>query len=217
MTMVKRLLLLSIMAGLALVLTDLYRTWRPAEGLNPLADHYVSRGDDELGVQNLVTGIVVSYRGLDTLGEVAVLFLIAAIVGFFLNSKGDRQVVRPPSELLVTASRFLLPILLLAGVSIFINGHLTPGGGFQGGAVMASGFLLFMLGNPGKPISHHLLGVLESFSGFFYVAVGLLGLILAAGFLDPRILPAGMYGTLLSAGAVPIIYSLIGLKVGAEL
>ncbi|RKX76342.1 MAG: hypothetical protein DRP49_03430, partial [Spirochaetes bacterium] len=43
------------------------------------------------------------------------------------------------------------------------------------------------------------------------------GLIWAAGFLDPRFLPEGDFGHLFSAGAIPVIYSLIGLKVGAEL
>jgi multicomponent Na+:H+ antiporter subunit B len=49
------------------------------------------------------------------------------------------------------------------------------------------------------------------------VLIGVLGLILASGFLDNKILPLGQFGTLLSAGAIPLIYSLIGLKVGAEL
>jgi multicomponent Na+:H+ antiporter subunit B len=59
--------------------------------------------------------------------------------------------------------------------------------------------------------------VIESLSGLFYVLIGLLGLVLAGGFLDNRILPLGNFGTLLSAGAIPLIYSLVGLKVGAEL
>jgi multicomponent Na+:H+ antiporter subunit B len=215
--MAKHLLLLLIVAGLVLLMVDIYQTWEPVENLPPLAAHYAANGDEELGSQNLVTAIVVSYRGLDTLGEVAVLFLIAAIVGYFLSGGTQPVSNRAPSELLETASRFLLPVLLLTGVSIFVNGHLTPGGGFQGGAVMASGALLFMLGNPKASLSHHMLGVLESLSGITFVLIGLLGLILAGGFLDPRILPAGVFGTLLSAGAIPLIYSLIGLKVGAEL
>jgi multicomponent Na+:H+ antiporter subunit B len=54
-------------------------------------------------------------------------------------------------------------------------------------------------------------------AGVFYVIIGLLGLALAGGFLDNRILPTGTLGALFSAGAIPLIYSLIGLKVGAEL
>lgn len=215
--MVKHLLLILITAGLALLMVDLYRGWEPDDILKPLAAHYAENADEELGAQNVVTSIVVSYRGLDTLGEVAVLFLIAAIVGYFLIGGTLQAPIHPPSELLGTASRFLLPILLLSGASIFVNGHLTPGGGFQGGAVMASGALLFMLGNPETSISHFVLGALESISGVLFVVIGLLGLILAGGFLDPRILPSGVFGMILSAGAIPLIYSFVGLKVGAEL
>jgi len=50
----------------------------------------------------------------------------------------------------------------------------------------------------------------------FYVGIGVLGLVLAGGFLDNRILPLGEFGSILSAGAIPLIYALIGLKVGAE-
>jgi multicomponent Na+:H+ antiporter subunit B len=49
-----------------------------------------------------------------------------------------------------------------------------------------------------------------------FVGIGLLGIVLAGGFLDNRILPVGDLGDLFSAGTIPIIYSFIGLKVGAE-
>jgi multicomponent Na+:H+ antiporter subunit B len=50
-----------------------------------------------------------------------------------------------------------------------------------------------------------------------YVGIGLLGLLLAGGFLDNRFIPIGTVGAMFSAGAIPVIYSLIGLKVGAEI
>ena len=61
-----------------------------------------------------------------------------------------------------------------------------------------------------------LIAAVESLAGVFYVAIGLMGLFLAGGFLDNRFLPIGTLGALFSAGAIPIIYTLIGLKVGAE-
>jgi len=57
----------------------------------------------------------------------------------------------------------------------------------------------------------------EALSGAAYVAIGLLGAFLAWGFLDPRVMPTGSIGSLVSAGTIPLIYSAIGLKVGAEL
>jgi len=54
-------------------------------------------------------------------------------------------------------------------------------------------------------------------SGTLYVLAGIAGLILAGGFLDNRFLPIGNFGQILSAGAIPLIYTFIGLKVGTEL
>jgi multicomponent Na+:H+ antiporter subunit B len=197
-------------------------------GLTALATHYVEAGADELGAANLVTSVVVSYRGLDTLGEVMVLFTATTGVTALLvagKSKshmkeelepdGDER--REGSELLATGAAFLFPILILFGIYIFINGHLTPGGGFQGGVVLASAFLLLLFSDCRLELNHALLKGAEAISGAAYVAVGLLGLWLAGGFLDPRFLPAGEFGQLFSAGAIPIIYILIGIKVGSEL
>jgi multicomponent Na+:H+ antiporter subunit B len=61
------------------------------------------------------------------------------------------------------------------------------------------------------------IAVVESLAGVAFVIAGLLGLFLAGGFLDNRFLPTGELGALFSAGAIPLIYSLVGLKVGAEL
>jgi multicomponent Na+:H+ antiporter subunit B len=118
---------------------------------------------------------------------------------------------------LATGAAFLFPLLVLFGIYIFMNGHLTPGGGFQGGVVLASAFLLLLFSDCRMQLNHVLLKRAEAFSGAAYVAVGLLGLWLAGGFLDPRFLPAGEFGQLFSAGAIPLIYILVGIKVGSEL
>jgi len=73
-----------------------------------------------------------------------------------------------------------------------------------------------LLADPLKHFSHRLIASVESISGILYLVIGLLGLVLAGGFLDNRLLPTGTLGALFSAGAIPLIYSLIGLKVGAE-
>jgi multicomponent Na+:H+ antiporter subunit B len=103
------------------------------------------------------------------------------------------------------------------GAYVFINGHLTPGGGFQGGAIIASGFVLLLLAKPNMKINHQLISIIESISGVSFVIIGILGIALAGGFLDNNIIGLGTFGTLLSAGAIPIIYIFVGLKVGSEL
>ncbi|WP_133511399.1 Na(+)/H(+) antiporter subunit B [Candidatus Thiosymbion oneisti] len=219
--MIKRVTILLSLLLLGSVFLHMVVNYAPRTGLNPISEHYVTAGPDELGAANIVTAVLVTYRGLDTLGEVAVLFISAAGVGLLLRRRvGETEEGpnrRASSELVQTAVHFLLPLIFVLGIYVFINGHLTPGGGFQGGAVLASGIMLLLLADPDTRLNHGIVRLLESFSGFGYVVVGVLGLILAGGFLDNRFLDLGSFGELLSAGAMPIIYIFIGLKVGTEL
>jgi len=192
--------------------------FKPTDELSYVSEKYVADGPAEVGAQNLVTAIIVTYRGLDTLGEVAVLFIATAGIGFILSRENwKKRKKRESSLILQTGTQVLLPLILMFGIYIFINGHLTPGGGFQGGVVIASGILVYILANPKGKLNEFIISFTESISGFGYVLIGALGLILAAGFLDNRIFSLGKFGRLFSAGAIPIIYSLIGLKVGSEL
>lgn len=219
--MVNRLIVALLMAALGAMFWSVLVSFVPDTTLNETASFYALNTARELGAANIVTAIVVTYRGLDTLGEVTVLFLASSIVGLVLakgrDHAGAAQVRVPAGELLTTGSRFLVPLVMLLGVYVFANGHLTPGGGFQGGSVVASGTLLALLANPAKRFSHMVISVLESIAGVMYVVLGLLGMVLAGGFLDTRALPLGELGAMASAGAIPLIYVLIGLKVGAEL
>lgn len=217
--MIRNSLLILLIAGMAWILFQEFSAYQGGDTLNSTSEYYAKNAPTETGAANLVTAIVVTYRGFDTLGEVTILFLTAAIIGFMLSlgKNTDRKPEQSTSELLETASNVLLPIIILVGVYIFINGHLTPGGGFQGGAVLASAIILWLMSVSGPKISHTLLEVTEAFSGFGFVILGVLGVFLAGGFLDNKILPLGTFGSLFSAGAIPVIYSLIGLKVGAEL
>ncbi len=221
--MIKRIFALALIAGFAWIFYLSVSGWQPKTELNGVASDYVKRGADELGAMNLVTAIVVTYRGLDTLGEVTVLLLASTGVALLLGRREeeDEQVLpkerREASEFVQTGTGLLVPVIMMFGAYIFLNGHLSPGGGFQGGAVVASAVLLMFLAKPEHYLSHGLLNVIESISGFGYVLIGILGIYLAGGFLDNRILPPGEFGKLLSAGAIPIIYTLIGLKVGTEL
>ncbi len=218
--MIKYLLIAIALVGMAWLFFPLIADFQTASELNSLATEYVNGSMTDLNMPNVVTSVVVTYRGLDTLGEVTVLFLATAGIGFLLRRKGHPTGKRRPgSELLKIGSAFLTPLIVLFGVYIFTHGHLTPGGGFQGGVVIASGILLLTMANIDFKFSHTLIHWAESLSGFTYVMIGLLGLVLlgANAFLDPRILPGGQWLSLFSAGAVPVIYSFVGLKVGSEL
>ncbi len=218
--MIKRAIAFALLAGLGLVFLALWQGFEPDPSLNRSALYYAENTVTDTGAANIVAAVIVTYRGLDTLGEVTVLFLTAAIVAMVLRGgladSGPRPGRWPTGELLHTGSRLLVPLIALFGAYVFLNGHLTPGGGFQGGAIIASAMLLMLLTDPARNFSHRLIATTESVSGLAYVAIGLAGMALAGGFLDNRILPMGEFGSILSAGAIPLIYALIGLKVGAE-
>ncbi|MCV3737282.1 sodium:proton antiporter [Rhizobium sp. TRM96647] len=205
----------TVFAGLALGYSE--RT-APSD----LALRYLEQVPADLGAANVVTGILITYRGFDTLGEVAVLFMVAASVGMLLSGSaspaaGSVRPARPPSELVVNGAEVVLPIAFLFGAYVIVNGHLSAGGGFQGGAVVASGVVLLVLARPAVVLHHGFLSVTESLAGVLYVALGILGLFLAGGFLDSHILPRGTFGAFVSAGAIPLISALLGIKVAAEL
>lgn len=218
--MTKRILAVLLLLGIGFIFMDLLLGYSPDASLNTSAAFYAQNTAADTGAANIVTAIIVTFRGLDTLGEVTVLFLTAAIVALVLHSDTVRPARAdrgwPVGELLQTGTRLLVPLITLFGAYIFINGHLTPGGGFQGGAILASAVLLMLLADPARRFGHGLIARIESISGLFYIAIGLLGLFIAGGFLDNRILPLGEFGSILSAGAIPLIYILVGLKVGAE-
>ncbi|MBN2460025.1 MAG: Na(+)/H(+) antiporter subunit B [Candidatus Cloacimonetes bacterium] len=216
--MAKYFVIIILLILLFLIFWNLQKNTAPRNRLDLLSSRYIDQGPREVGSANLVTAVVVAYRGFDTLGEVIVLFLAATGVGFLMQKRQKAYPKsNPASEILRTGSDVLLPVIILTGTYIFLHGHLTPGGGFQGGVVIASGFLLQFLARPESRIKVRKLHFIESISGFFYVLSGLAGLILAGGFLDSRFLPLGKWGELISAGAIPLIYSFIGLKVGSEL
>jgi len=215
--MIKYLAVLLAVAGLVLIFLPLVTGFHEAEQLSPLASGYVEGSVNDLETQNVVTSVIVTYRGLDTLGEVTVLFLATVGVGLLLGRRDQDKLLMPFSELLETTSSVLVAMIMVLGIYIFTHGHLTPGGGFQGGVVIASGFLLLLLASSETKINHLALSLVESVSGAAYVGIGVAGIVLTIGFLNPDILPLGEFGRLLSAGAIPVIYSLIGLKVGSEL
>jgi len=180
--------------------------------------HYIDKGIEETGATNIVTSVVVNYRGFDTLGEVTVLFIAAIGLGAVLTASGKEKMreTEPASLILKTGCKLLFPLILIFGAYIFIHGHLTPGGGFQGGAIIASGFLLIYLGCRERRISKIASNLAESLGGLVFVVMGLLGFVFSSYFLF-NFLPKGTANTLLSGGIIPIIYIAVGFKVGSEL
>ncbi len=210
------LVLLLVMGGMLWTLIPLGQPTEPGE----VANHYIQHGIEENRGANLVTSVIVNYRGFDTLGEVTVLFLSVAGAGFVLRRRDGLtpMAARPSSEILQTGARMLFAPLIVFGAYIFVHGHLSPGGGFQGGAVVASAVMLLLLADRDHHLPHGVMSWLESIAGFTFVLVGLAGLMIGGSFLSNQgVLPLGTWNRLFSGGVIPVIYILVGLKVGTEL
>lgn len=171
------------------------------------------------GVANAVTTVVVYFRGFDTLGEIAVLFLAALGIGLMLQTKNTLQTTKTPTNfMLQEGSKLLFPFIFIFGIYVITYGHLSPGGGFQGGVIIASGILLLFISNQSFTISHKLISLLEMLAGISYVVIALIGLLILDHFLGnflPH--PISEMGLLVSGGIIPIIYFIVGVKVGSEM
>ena len=178
---------------------------------------YLRVAGPELGAANLVTAILAGYRGFDTLGELSILFAAATAAGLVLGHRRADAPRDPPGGLILTAGADLLfPLLLVVGIYIVVHGHLTPGGGFQGGVILAAAFFVAVLADPSRSLRHGLIAWIEGFAGASFILIGIWALVEDGHFLAPM-LGTGVMGRILSAGTLPLLSVAIGLKVGAEL
>ena len=119
---------------------------------NEVIRRYVEHGGFETGAQNIVAGLILDYRAFDTFGESAVLFTAAVSVLMLLSasrSKGVEDEKRKrfhsfshDDAILRNVASLSIPIILVLGCTVVINGHLSPGGGFSGGAILSAALIL---------------------------------------------------------------------------
>lgn len=118
---------------------------------NEVAARYIESGLEETGAVNIVAGMILDYRAFDTLGESHVLFVatITVLILLRVNKKGSKgindRIFEPKNDtILQLVATFLVPIIIIFGIYIILNGHLGPGGGFSGGAVIGAGLVLYL-------------------------------------------------------------------------
>jgi multicomponent Na+:H+ antiporter subunit B len=199
-------------------------------GLEPFGHYPGPYGDvlakvvpDERHTGQLVAATVFDYRGFDTLGEEMILF--AAVCGCaallrVLRSEREEEEGAPARPVPSFAARALGaalvgPVMVL-GAYVVAHGHLTPGGGFSGGVVVAGALLLAYAGGQGLRLrrvgSITMLEGTEALGAAGFLALALAGLI-AAGTLLKNFLALGTSGMLLSAGTIPVGNVAVGLEV----
>ncbi len=118
---------------------------------NEVVARYVGSAEEETGAENVIAGMILNYRGFDTFGESCVLFLAVCCVMLLLWTTNDRlraeaaagRRTAPRDAILATVCRLLLPCVLVFGLCVLFNGHVSPGGGFSGGSVLGAALILF--------------------------------------------------------------------------
>ena len=118
---------------------------------NEVSRKYIEDTMADTGAVNIVAGMILDYRAFDTFGESTVLFVAAGTVLILLwneqkknGKKSDDLIYEPkPNIILQNIAKVLVPIALMFGMYVVLNGHLSPGGGFSGGAIMGAALILY--------------------------------------------------------------------------
>lgn len=138
-------------------------SWLPSVGSvdrptnNEVAARYIENGLQETGAVNIVTGMILDYRAFDTLGESHVLFIATCTVLILLRidrkksrnaalnlPETDDRHFEPKHDLILQkAAQMLVVPIFIFGLYVILCGHLGPGGGFAGGAIMGAGLILY--------------------------------------------------------------------------
>jgi multicomponent Na+:H+ antiporter subunit B len=203
----------------------------PAFGHHPLpyGDAINHTAVGERHVTNMVTAVNFDYRAFDTLGEE--LMLVAAVTGTLVLLRGRRgesvsdraaQAGERPicgrSEAVTLACRLFLPLIVTFGIYVIMHAQLTPGGGFQGGAIIASGLLLLYLGESyrlwRRLVRSLFFDMVEATGAIVLILCGLLPMARGSAFLE-NVLPLGRTGALLSGGLILIENAGVALAVSA--
>jgi multicomponent Na+:H+ antiporter subunit B len=197
--------------------------------------HYVGPYGDILNASAIperqatavVSAINFDYRGFDTLGEEFILF--AAVIGvasLLRNLRGERERrpdddargrrVREPSIAIRVLGLGLVGPTILVGLYIVIHGHQTPGGGFQGGVILATALLLVYLADTYVTLRRvgpmALIELAEALGTGSLAVIGFAGILWGSAYME-NVLPLGTAGELLSAGAIPLSSLAVGLAV----
>lgn len=197
---------------------------------NEVPARYIEKGLEETGAVNIVTGMILDYRAFDTFGESNVLFVatITVLILLRINKKHDKQVVEDSDNIyepkddviLQTVAKFLVPIIMVFGIYVILNGHLSPGGGFSGGAIIGAGLILYLNAFGFEKTEKFFTEKTYKWVSFSalttYCMCKAYSFFCGANHLDSHI-PLGTPGAILSSGLILILNICVGLVVACTM
>lgn len=169
-----------------------------------VAPWYLSETPKLIDIPNVVTAILASFRGYDTLGEVIVVFTagigVLSVLGFrpkrpqrlsneamASNTRGVQH-----HSILRVVGKLIIPFLMLFALVVQFHGKYTPGGGFSAGALFAAAVMLYGIlegaDRSSKVMPQRTMLILASMGATLYTGVGIVSMLLGGTFLDYNVL-----------------------------
>ena len=201
---------------------------------NETSRRYIEHGLQDVGATNLVTNIILVYRGFDTYGESCVLFLGATAVIMLLEAdsknttKEDEEELalsdmldqRERNQILGHITTVLMPVIMLYGLYILCNGHLSPGGGFAGGSILGGALILcenaFGVSRVRSFFNHTVYHIVKVGALVLYAVLICYTIYVGSNGME-NIFPLGQPGSILSAGIILPINIAVGLEVACTM
>lgn len=211
--------ILRIVSGIAGAALVLFFLFNHSESMGtPLRDFFTTNFVEETGAQNAVAGILNNYRVFDTLFE-ALLLIIAVMEVLHVSSaktearvyqfqKDNEEHEKRKSEIVGQMTGVIYPFVLLLGIFLIANGHVSPGGGFQGGSILAAGLIAYYIVYPNVEIN---LEAIERFEHLIYLGILLTPIL----YVFMQIQPADT--TISHQIYMIVMNALVGIKVFAGL
>lgn len=220
-----------MLLGLLLCVSYLPETGSPDTiRSNEVVDRYIEEGLSETGAVNIVSGMILTYRAFDTFGETNVLFIATCCVMIMLmldekllekaEENSDSRFEPKDDLILKTIASLLCPVILIFAIYIMLNGHLSPGGGFSGGAVLGAGMILYVnafgFKKTQKFFNEQVYKVAKITALCMYGLIGSYFYITGANGIANHI-PLGIPGHILSSGIILPINVAVGLEVACTM
>ena len=215
---------------------------------NEVARRYIENGLEETGAVNIVSGMILDYRAFDTFGESCVLFVATICVTIMLRidgqnkdddkeaekqekasfgiresafSKIDSRYYEPENDtILKISSMIVIPIILVFGIYVILNGHISPGGGFSGGAILGAGFILYLsafgFAATEKFMNAKTVKIVTLVALLVYCLAKSYSFFTGANHLESGI-PLGTPGAILSSGLILVLNICVGMVVACTM